>query len=92
MSVRIPQPRMLPGEDVLAAAGRILKHPSANVQRVAMDEIYSFAVTVLQFDALGELAGRHMAGLATPNEIAALTTLLDTAGFLPGPAPAPQKG
>lgn len=79
---RVPVLQMLPGDAVVAAAARILRHPTANVQRVAMNETYSLAIAVIALDALADIAARTVTGDARPGELA---QALAAAGYLPAP-------
>ena len=83
MSVRLPELQLLPPADLLRAAERILAHPTCNVQRVSMDEVFSFAVATTQLAEICGLAGRHVAGLGTAADLQRLRDHLTglAAGF-----------
>lgn len=89
MSARLHTPTMLDLGAIVAAADRILSRPTTNVQRVSLDETYSFARLAKQFVALAGLAALHQAGAATPADTATLTAMLQHAGFLPAPTQRP---
>lgn len=83
MSARLPALRMLSGDVLLAAADRILSHPTSNVQRVAMEETYSLAVAVRDLSGLAQLAADHMALPDDPFAAHTLRMALAERGFLP---------
>lgn len=99
MSARLPELRLLSPAELLAAAERILRNPTYNVQRVATDEIYTFAVATTQLAAICAAAAAHVAGRASAADLDHLRAQLIqlAAGFAPlppspaPPTPAPQE-
>ena len=86
MSARLPALQLLDLADALAAAERVLRHPTSNVQRVSVSEILTLATLARQYVALAELAARNLRGLDP--DPARLADHLRAAGFL---LPTPEK-
>lgn len=91
MTARLVEPQVISPERLLAAAERVLVHPSCNVQRVSMDEIYTFALATTQFTEICGLSARQIAGAATADELTRLRTHLIGLGFLPAGDSPPGK-
>ena len=82
--------RILPLEELEAAAARIVAAPQRAVQRVSIDEVYTFALFTRQAGSCLVLAARLVAGAATDAERTALCGELETLGLLtPDPQPEP---
>ena len=91
MTARKCEPHLLSPAAQMAAAERILLQPSCNVQRVATDEIYTFAIAMTQFAEVAALAASHLAGTASPGDLVTLRTHLTALGVLPPSLP-PEQG
>lgn len=80
MTARTAKLEQLPGDVLLEVSRRILAAPSSNVQRVSMNEIYSFALALPALVAIGDLTALHLAG--APGADAQLRGALAAAGFI----------
>lgn len=89
MTVRRVELRLLTPSELLIAAERILDNPSCNVQRVSMDEVYTFAIATTHFAEICGLVARVAYRQATPAEGARLRAHLVALDFLPADAGAP---
>lgn len=90
MTVRLPELQLLSPSALAVAAERILANPTSNVQRVSVNEIYTFATATTQFLEIGGLAARMVAGVGSPDETARLCQHLQELGFLPASFTAPE--
>lgn len=91
MTARLPELRLLAPADLLAAAERILAAPTYNVQRVSMDEVYTFAVATTQLCEICTLVAADLSGRADDAGRARLRGHLHALGFLPASfAPPPS--
>ena len=79
---RPPELSLLSPPEALAAAKRVLAHPTYAVQRVALNEIYTFAVAMEHFTEVSVLAAAQLRGAASPDDLARLRTLLLALGIL----------
>lgn len=95
MSARLPELQLISPAALVAASWRILAHPTYNAQRVALDEIYTFATATMQFDEICRLAAAQLEGAAAPSEIERLREHLTALGFVAPsaamPAPTPKE-